>query len=268
MPNDRFSRQSFLGPQSKLLIESTRVGIVGLGGGGSHVAQQLAHVGVVDFVIYDGDRIEDTNLNRLIGATEDDVRKVLPKTDIATRLIKGVRGAARVMAIGKRWQVDPIPLRSCDVVFGSVDTFLGRHELEVLCRRYLIPYIDIGMDVHIVPLAPPRMAGQVIASIPGHPCMRCLYFLNDGVLGAEAARYGDVGGVPQVVWANGQLASAAVGMWIDMLTGWTGSSEMPIYLSYDGNKGLVTPHRLTQYAAVTCPHYPFYECGDPVLKTL
>src|SRR5690242_12947026 len=127
MANDRFSRQSFVGSQSKSLIESVRVGIVGLGGGGSHVAQQLAHVGFMQFVIYDHDRIDETNLNRLIGGTEDDVQKGRLKTDIATRLIKSVRGAASVMAIERRWQDDPIPLRSCDVVFGSVDTFLGRH---------------------------------------------------------------------------------------------------------------------------------------------
>ena len=99
----------------------------------------------------------------------------------------------------------------CDLVFGSVDTFAGRHELEVACRRYGIPYIDIGMDVYEVPGEPPRMAGQIILSMPGCACMWCLQFLDEEKLAREAQQYGDAGGRPQVVWPNGVLASTAVG---------------------------------------------------------
>lgn len=43
------------------------VGLVGLGGGNLHAAQQLAHVGVGHFVLADADHISLTNLNGLIG---------------------------------------------------------------------------------------------------------------------------------------------------------------------------------------------------------
>ena len=43
--SERFSSQSFLGAEAGHVFESAIVGIVGLGGGGSHIAQQLAHVG-------------------------------------------------------------------------------------------------------------------------------------------------------------------------------------------------------------------------------
>ena len=49
-----------------------------------------------------------------------------------------------------KWQERPDLMDQCDVVFGCVDTFAGRRDLEAECRRYLIPYIDIGMDVHKV----------------------------------------------------------------------------------------------------------------------
>ena len=49
----KFDRQSFLGVNSQSIIQSTKVGIVGLGGGGSHVVQQLAHIGFLNFVIFD-----------------------------------------------------------------------------------------------------------------------------------------------------------------------------------------------------------------------
>src|ERR1700730_12183464 len=42
-------------------------------------------------------------------------------------------------------------LRRCDVIFGCVDSYRERDELERFMRRFLIPYIDIGMDVHGAP---------------------------------------------------------------------------------------------------------------------
>ena len=61
------ARQSFLGQESTEILRKGHVGIVGLGGGGSHVAQQLAHIGVENFVLCDPDYYEDKNHNRTVG---------------------------------------------------------------------------------------------------------------------------------------------------------------------------------------------------------
>ena len=63
------SRQSFLGEDSEEILISVTAGLVGYSGGGSHFGQQLAHVGVGNFVIVDPQLIEDTNLTRLVGWT-------------------------------------------------------------------------------------------------------------------------------------------------------------------------------------------------------
>jgi hypothetical protein len=260
--SQRFIRQSFLGENSEDLIAGARIGVVGLSGGGSHIAQQLAHLGFLDYALFDEQRIEESNLNRLVGATEDDVAKARLKVEIAKRVILGVRGKAHVDAVPKRWQDAAELLRTCDIVFGCVDGFDERRQLEISCRRYLIPYIDIGMDVRRAAPEPPRMAGQVMLSLPGAPCMQCLGFLNERTLTLEAQRYGDAGDQPQVVWANGVLASTAVGIGIDLLTGWSGRSSEVEYLSYDGNAGTQTPHvRLDFSPAGACPHHK--SLGDP-----
>jgi len=54
-----------------------------LGGGGSHIVQQLAHLGVGNFVLVDPDHVEETNLNRLVGATNKDAAKATPKTTVS-----------------------------------------------------------------------------------------------------------------------------------------------------------------------------------------
>jgi molybdopterin-synthase adenylyltransferase len=262
----RFSRQSFLGPNGQAIIEMAKVGVVGLGGGGSHIVQQLAHIGFLNYALYDADVMSPSNLNRLVGASEQDVANRTPKVKIAERVVKNVRSVASVDAHSARWQDEPEALRLCDIVFGCVDTFSGRRELETLCRRYLIPYLDIGMDVHICVDEAPRMAGQVILSLPGGLCMSCMGFLNERNLAAEALRYGDVGDMPQVVWANGTLASTAVGIGVDLLTGWS-SVDRVIYLSFDGNDGTLKPHvRLKYILSEACLHFPADQVGDPVFR--
>jgi len=71
MQENRYDRQSFLGSDSQIKIEACTIGVVGLGGGGSHIVQQLAHIGFQNYVLYDVDVVQETNLNRLIGAREN-----------------------------------------------------------------------------------------------------------------------------------------------------------------------------------------------------
>ncbi len=148
MNADRYSRQSFLGRNAEELISRCTVGAVGLGGGGSHVVQQLALIGFQRYILYDDDVVEESNLNRLVGARSADALAQTPKLHLAKMMIYGLQSRATVRGFACRWQEDPEPLRECQVVFGCVDSYQGRHELEVACRRYLMHYIDIGVDVH------------------------------------------------------------------------------------------------------------------------
>ena len=139
-------RQSFLGAESDQILSSLRVAIVGLGGGGSHIAQQLAHVGIGNFVLIDFDRIDASNLNRLVGATAKDVKQTTLKVEIIRKRIKAINPLANVKSIAEHWQEPEasICLRDCDAIFGCVDRFADRRDLEATARRYLIPYIDKG----------------------------------------------------------------------------------------------------------------------------
>ena len=74
MTADRFSRQSFLGSDSEQLIARCTVGVPGLGGGGSHIVQQLAHIDFKRYVLYEDDLTEESNLNRLVGTESRDAR--------------------------------------------------------------------------------------------------------------------------------------------------------------------------------------------------
>jgi hypothetical protein len=129
----------------------------------------------------------------------------------------------------------------------------------------MIPYIDMGMDVHhLEAMDEYLVAGQVVLSSPGTPCLRCLKLVTDEALEAEAKRYGDAGSKPQVVWPNGLLASTAVGLFVQLVTPWHRAPIRSAYLVYDANLGTVTPSdRLRRRAEHPCIHYPARAVGDP-----
>lgn len=257
-------RQSFLGADSEERLNDVTVAIAGLGGGGSHTAQQLAHVGVGGFVLVDDDRIDDTNLNRLVGGTRQDVIDAWLKVDIAARLIRAVNPNARITCVPRKWQDAISEITGVDAVFGCVDSVRAKDELEAFCRRLLIPYIDQGMDVHEVGDGF-LVAGQVVLSVPGAPCLRCLGVITDEALEEEARNYGAAGGKPQVVWPNGVLASTAVGLFMQTVTPWFTPENLGECLEYDGNLHTVQPSdRMRRRRDHPCPHRSTQDIGDPM----
>lgn len=261
----QFSRQTFLGKDGEARLASARIGLVGLGGGGSHVAQQLGHIGVGAFVLADPDHVELTNLNRLVGATALDVERRTVKVEVARRLIQSVNPSARVEALPVRWQSAGSNLADCDVILGGVDSWLQRAELEAFCRRLMIPYIDMGMDVHELEAGEYSISGQTILSMPGRPCLRCLGVITDRLLSEEAAKYGAAGAMPQVVWPNAILASFAVGLTVKLLTPWYEVEDGGAYLEFNGNADTVaTSNRFKAIGAGPCPHHPPEQYGDPL----
>ena len=261
---ERNSRQSFLGENSEQILEYIKVAVVGLGGGGSHIVQQLAHLGVMNFVLFDGDTFEESNINRLIGSQAGDIKNKTTKTEIARRLVTSINPDVKVTLIPNDWHEGHMELRECDFIFTCVDSYGERNQLERFSRRFLLPMIDIGMDVYKSESGY-FISGQVVRTLPNEPCMWCLNVLNEENVSTEAQKYGAAGGKPQVVWSNGLLASAAVGLFVELVTPWNSIEHGTICLEYDGNKNSLTKSNLMSLPKVSqkiCDHYSPLDVGD------
>lgn len=260
------SRQSFLGAESDLTLASVKVGVIGLCGGGSHIVQQLAHLGIMDCVVADPQKIDELNLNRCVGAIAKDVMDGAFKVDIAERVMKSINPSARVARVRDRWQNCQILLRDCAVIFGCVNSIIEREQLDRFCRRFLVHYIDIGMDVVRFGNSH-RIVGQVAVSSPGGPCMRCMAIVTEEHLKEEAERYGDAGPRPQVVWPNGVLASTAIGLFVQLITPWHLHNADAAYVEYNGNDNTLAPSPRIEYARTSsCTHFPNFKLGDPFFR--
>jgi hypothetical protein len=261
MPDE--DRQGFLDPELAHARACCKVAVVGLSGGGSHLAQQLAHNGFRRFLVSDPKTVELKHITRLVGATMKDVERNTLKTVVSERLIKGIMPDAEVTVVSDAWSVKSRELMACDLIFGAVDTLRARRDLESFARRYRVPMIDIGMKVTRLKNAVPRVAGQVILSAPGRACMWCMGFLRESLLAEEGGEYGDAGSQPQVVNVNAILAGAATWLAIDLLTAKMGNTPLPSFLSYDGNTGQLTEHVKWPYLRdMVCPHFPHSHLGD------
>ena len=250
MDDTRFHRQELLfGKEGQEKIQSCRVAIVGLGGLGSHVAQQLAYLGVRSFLLIDSDRASRSNLNRLIGATEDDVAERLLKVDIANRLIRTIRSNAQVDFITKSFISEEAfaRLQGTDFVFGCVDNDASRLVLNEFCQAYSRTYIDIATDIDP---ETKDFGGRMLLS-DGRVCLSCkgefseaglrYGFSTDQQLREEEAVYGIRRGAlgragPAVVSLNGILASVAV---TEFLVELTGVRPAYLHLEYKGMMGIV-----------------------------
>src|SRR5258705_369271 len=142
IPRADFDRQiRAFGPEGQREIGDLRVGTVGLGGTGSFIAQELAHLGVRDFLLIDADTVDTTNLNRLIGAAPQDVGN--DKTAIARRRIQQVEPNAKVEEIVGDVMRAAVArkLADMDVFFGCTDSHGSRAIMQQVAYQYLVPFI-------------------------------------------------------------------------------------------------------------------------------
>lgn len=254
---DTFDRQvRAFGADGQRRLQLLRVGIVGLGGTGSLVTQQLAHLGVDDFILIDRDYIDVTNLNRTVGSTPTDVGAA--KVNVAERMIRGLRSHARVDCIHADVVDQGVARRlaGADVVFCCTDSHASRHLLNQLAHQYLVPVIDLGVAIHVTSGHETQFAGHVKALAPGLACLWCLGNLDPRLVREETMNeahrnadpyFGNSGGVvqPAVISLNGTVASLAVTMLLSMVAGVPSS---PRYIIYDGNRA-----RVNAVAAVVDP---------------
>ena len=138
--SEQYDRQiRAFGSAGQRIVSSLTVALVGLGGTGSVAAQQLAHLGVRNFVLIDPDVLEETNLNRVVGTSPDSVHQA--KIDTAAALITSIQPEASVKRVQRsvtaKEAIDA--LRTVDCVFICTDSHVSRALLSEFSYQYLVP---------------------------------------------------------------------------------------------------------------------------------
>ncbi|HEX8178631.1 MAG TPA: ThiF family adenylyltransferase [Pyrinomonadaceae bacterium] len=247
---DRHAR--LFGDLGQEILSGLKVGIIGLGGGGSLINEWLSRLGVGHIVAVDFDRVESSNLPRVVGATRWDAMAWLAgRRSIWLREL-GRRFASRKVHVARRVALRANPNIRFDAVVGNVlneptarlltdvdflflasDSIQSRLVFNALVHQYLIPGVQIGAKVPV-----DRKSGTVgdafVATRPvlpyaGAGCLNCHELIPAARLQEEALsenerraqRYVESEDVaePSVITLNVLSAAQAVNDMMMMFTG-------------------------------------------------
>ncbi len=241
----------FFGKDGQDRLRAAKVAVVGAGGLGSHVCQQLAYLGVGEIRPIDYEELDITNLNRYVTAYADDPVPGSKKVDLCERLIRRIDPTIVVQKIhaplrsGEAFEA----IRSADYVYGCLDNEGSRLILTELCSAYGRPYFDLATE--IIPGDEPSYGGRVCVAWDGNGCIVCLDEIDlqeaqrdlaDSAVKRDVkAIYGVNAGLldnkgPSVVSINGVIASLGVTEFMLMGTGIRAPRRL---LTYRGNLGIV-----------------------------
>jgi molybdopterin-synthase adenylyltransferase len=234
------------GTTGQKVISTLKILVIGAGGTGSVTVQQLAYLGATDITVIDPDNVEETNLNRLVGAGPDDIGKA--KVEIARRAIHRVNPEAKVNAIVGDIVVETNAdmIRSFDYVFLCTDSHASRAVAGQAAYQFLVPTIDMGVSITVSEGTITHITGRVQMLSPGLPCLTCTGALNGEQIRQEmltpeqrtADPYvqGQREPQPAVVSLNSTMASLGLTMFMGSVTDVPAQARFQLY---DGVRGTI-----------------------------
>lgn len=258
----RYDRQTRLfGDTGQVLLRNLKVGVIGVGGAGSLLVEYLARLGVGHLLFADPERIEPTNVPRVVGSTYRDSmawlvgddrpmwlqnlgqRLSTPKAHVARRVARAANPRTCVEAVFGDFLEPDVAQRftDCDYLFLAADSMQARLLFNAIVHQYLIPGVQVGAKV--IANRETGRIGDVYSVIrpvtPESGCLWCNGLIPPGKLQEEvlsvaeraAQRYVDdpVVAAPSVITLNATAAAHAVN---DFLFAMTGLAHLDVTRDY------------------------------------
>jgi len=257
------------------LLGRLHIGVVGAGGTGSAIVEQLTRLGVGRLSVFDGDRFDSSNVNRVYGSSTGDSGR--PKSEIA---------AGNVKRIGLGTKIEHYPmyieseaatkvLRACDIVFGCTDDHTSRSILVRLSLWYLIPVFDMGVVVGTSDQLIRDVVGRVTTLLAGEACLFCRGRISaevirqEGLLPEEREKQVRDGYIPPlatnapaVITFTTAVAAQAVTELLQRLTGFMGAEPNPSEVLLRLNEREVSTNHLAPDAGCQCMDRDRWGRGD------
>jgi hypothetical protein len=217
-----------LGQEASERLQGSRVGIVGCSGLGTPAAHILARAGVGEFVIIDPGYFKPSNLERNHASRFSDLEQGdLLKVDLLERLIHEISPDAKVYKIAGDI-LDPKSVDSlsrCDLILSCTDSYYARAALGDLTTHYLLPVIDLAVQMDASKSLLTAQVGEVSKYTPGLPCPWCRNRVDSVAIKNETASD------EERAQAN-QAADAAAARGDDGAQYWRGGQQQELTVGY------------------------------------
>jgi len=221
------------GPAIQGTLGDLRVAVIGCGGTGSAMAEQLVRLGVRHITLFDSDTLTESNVTRVFGSTLVDVGR--PKIDILRKHLLAIAPdlACEVVQSMITMETTARRLIGSDLIFGCTDDNAGRLVLSRFSTFFATPLIDLGVLLTSDDAGGLiGIDGRVTTLMPGAACLVCRGRVNMARAAVELRtpeerrRLADEGYAPDltgiepaVVTFTSAIASAAITELLDRLIG-------------------------------------------------
>jgi len=170
--SERYSRQILfpsIGKEGQKKLGESKAVIIGCGGLGSNIANNLARAGIGTLRIIDRDIVQDSNLQRQVLFDENDVKMKMPKALAAKSKLYAINSSVKVEAVldvVKKENIDSY-ITGFDLVMDGTDNFGARFMINEACVKKNIPWIFGSVAAS---------NGMICNIFPGSGyCFKCLF---------------------------------------------------------------------------------------------
>lgn len=177
------------GAAGQHILRGSTVVVIGAGGIGSLVVEYLARLGVGHIIVIDPEKLDLTNLSRVVGSTRDDVEKEAYKVEVAKRHAGEAHPQPTVTAVNSDVPLEKVArsLTMADFIFLAADSMRARLVMNALVHQYLIPGVQLGSKVDGSMGEDGFDAWSAVRAVrPGDGCLWCNGFIERGILAKEA----------------------------------------------------------------------------------
>lgn len=150
----------------QLTLFRSSVAVIGCGGLGGYVVEELARLGVGRIVVIDPDVFEEHNLNRQLFSTPNNLGRA--KVDAAVKRISEINPAVTLVPLLTAFSRDNGVelLNGCQIAVDALDSIQARLELAEVCS---------AMDIPLVHGAIAGWFGHVTTQFPGDNTLQTVY---------------------------------------------------------------------------------------------
>lgn len=258
-----YDRQARLfGDRGQALLQTLKVGVIGAGGAGSLLVEYLARLGVGHLLVADPDRVELSNLPRVVGSRRRDAlpwltaarspswlqrlgrRWSTAKVEIARRVAQRANPGGRFEGIVGDVLDPDVAWRfsDCDYLFLAADTMQARLLFNAIVHQCLVPGVQVGAKVRV-----DKQSGDLLdvfsvvrPVVPDSGCLWCNGLITPEGLQREAVsererqqqRYVEDPTVtaPSVITLNAVAAAHAANDFLFAILGLAQPDAFPGYL--------------------------------------
>lgn len=174
------------GEALQYLVRDLNVGVVGCGGTGSAVIEELCRLGVGKLTIVDNQDFSSSNITRMHGSSLKD--KGIPKVTIMQHLASEIGLDTEIVPIYEKLDnpATASQLKNCDIIFSCLDNIhFARAILNLITIYYGVPLIDCGIKFYTKESVLIDIFARIDLVTPYTSCLLCRKVIDLNISAAE-----------------------------------------------------------------------------------